>query len=78
MMSEGAVTWSSRKQPIVTLSTTEAEFVSPVAGACQAVWMRRILMEIGSLQTEGTKLMCDNASTIKLSKNPILHGRSST
>ena len=38
--------------------------------------MRRILKEIGSLQTEGTKLMCENASTIKLSKNSVLHGRS--
>ena len=38
--------------------------------------MRRILIEIGHSQIEGTKLMCDNTSTIKLSKNPVLHGRS--
>jgi len=76
MMSGGAVAWSSRKQPIVTLSTIEAEFVVVAACACQAIWMRRILKEIGHSQTEGTKLMFDNASTIKLSKNPVLHGRS--
>ena len=46
MISEGAVTWSFRKQPIITLSTTEAE----------AVWMTRILKEIGSLHTEGPNL----------------------
>jgi len=72
MMSGGAVAWSSRKQPIATLSTTKVEFV--VAVACQAIWMRRILEKIGHLQTEGTKLMCDNASTIKLSKNPVIYG----
>ena len=43
MMSGGAVAWSSRKQPIVTLSTIEAEFVAANACASQALWMRRIL-----------------------------------
>ena len=78
MMSGGAVAWCSRKQPIVTLLTTEAEFVAASACACQAIWMRRILKEIGHSQIEGTKLMCDNTSTIKLSKNQVLHGRSNT
>ncbi|KAL6183212.1 hypothetical protein ACLB2K_044623 [Fragaria x ananassa] len=46
MMNGGAVAWSSRKQPIVTLSTTEAEFVAVVSCACQAMWMRKILREV--------------------------------
>ena len=57
MMSGEAVAWSSRKQRIVTLSTTEAEFVVASACACQAVWMRRIVKEIGHSKIEGTKLM---------------------
>lgn len=75
MWSEGAVSWSSRKQPIVTLSTTEAEFVAAAACACQAVWMRRILEKLSHSQTS-TIVLCDNSSTIKLSKNPVMHGRS--
>lgn len=75
-MGDGAVAWSSKKQPIVTLSTTEAEFVVAVACACQALWMRRVLEELGWQQSEGIILMCDNTSTIKLSRNPVLHGRS--
>ena len=76
MMSGEPVAWSSHKQPIVTLYTTEVEFVAASAYACQAVWMSRILKEISHSQTEWTKLMCDNTSTIKLSKNLVLHRRS--
>ena len=76
MMGGGAVSWASKKQPIVTLSTTEAEFVAAAYGACQAVWMRNVIEEIGFKQGEGTILFCDNSSTIKLSKNLVLHGRS--
>ncbi|KAI5401249.1 hypothetical protein KIW84_065918 [Lathyrus oleraceus] len=39
MLSGEAVTWSSRKQPIVTLSTTEAEFIAAAGSSCQAIWM---------------------------------------
>jgi len=76
MLGGGAIAWASKKQPIVTLSTTEAEFVSAAFGACEAIWLRNVLEEIGCRQEEGTLVFCDNSSTIKLSRNPVLHGRS--
>jgi hypothetical protein len=76
MMGSGAISWASKKQQVVTLSTTEAEFVAAATSACQAIWLRRILEELQFYQHEPTVIHCDNSSTIKLSRNPVLHGRS--
>ena len=44
--------------------------------ACQGVWMKRILKELGHSDGDCTIVMRDNSSTIKLSKNPVMYGRS--
>ncbi|CAI0547259.1 unnamed protein product [Linum tenue] len=74
----GAVSWASKKQPIVTLSTTEAEFIAAAYCVAHCVWLRRILESVGwsSSVAEKTTILCDNSSAIKLSRNPVLHGRS--
>jgi hypothetical protein len=77
MLNSGAVSWSSKKQQIVALSTTEAEFVAAASTSSQAIWLRRLLEFLHNNQQQGpTLIYCDNMSTIKLSKNPVLHGRS--
>ncbi|KAF2319996.1 hypothetical protein GH714_021828 [Hevea brasiliensis] len=76
MLGSGAVSWSSKKQQIVTLSTTEAEFVAATSCACQAIWLRRILEDLKFKQQGAITIYCDSNSAIKLSKNPVLYGRS--
>ncbi|GAU29997.1 hypothetical protein TSUD_160820 [Trifolium subterraneum] len=70
-----AISWSSKKQPIVTLSTTEAEFVVAASCACQAIWLKKVMNQLGQKQEKCTVVYCDNSSSIKLSKNPVMHGR---
>ena len=68
--------WASKKQPIVTLSSTEAEYVAIAAAACQAVWMRRVLNELLHDQNDATQIVRDNKYAIALSKNHVFHKHS--
>eukprot|EP00253_Pinus_taeda_P016501 PITA_16501 len=74
-MGSGAISWASKKQSIVALSTTEAEYVASTAAACQTVWMRRMLRRLGQEQAKATVIFCDNSSAIALSKNSMFHKR---
>ncbi|KAG6530437.1 hypothetical protein ZIOFF_012676 [Zingiber officinale] len=67
--------WSSKKQPVVALSTTEAEYIAATNCAMQAIWLRKILDFLQHKQDGPTTIFCDNKSTIALSKNPVFHGR---
>ncbi|CAI7750055.1 unnamed protein product, partial [Closterium sp. NIES-54] len=70
----GAVSWRSKKQNKVGLSSCETEYMALHHGAKEVVWLRRLLEEIGVCQKEPTVILCDNESTVKLAKNACLHG----
>eukprot|EP00253_Pinus_taeda_P035853 PITA_35853 len=74
-MGSGAISWASKKQPIVALSTAKAEYVAATATTCQAVWMRRTLRSLCEEQAKGTMIFCDNSSAIALSNNSLFHKR---
>jgi hypothetical protein len=65
----GTVSWSSKKQPLVALSTTEAEYIAATDAAKEAIWLRRLIGELTSPLQQPTPLFCDNKSAIALSKH---------
>lgn len=68
------VSWHSKKQNSVALSTAEVEYI--FAGSCcaQILWMKQQLSDYG-LMLDHIPILCDNTSAFNLSKNPILHSR---
>jgi hypothetical protein len=68
------VSWTSKKQNSVGLSTAEAEYI--IAGACctQILYMKQTLLDFGVV-LEKVPLLCDNESAVKIANNPIQHSR---
>ena len=73
-MGVGAVTWSSKKQYIVTLSSTEAEYVAQTHAAKEAMYLRAFVQEIRRLD-KPIRINCDNQGAIALSKDNKFHAR---
>jgi hypothetical protein len=70
------VSWSNKKQPIVSLSSTEVEYKALCSATCEAIWLRWILEDVGEEQKVPTIIKCDNQSSIKLENNPVYHAKS--
>ena len=58
-MGSSVISWFSRKQSCVELSTTEAEYVAACSASCETVWLRKLLSYLFDLQLDAT---CDNQS----------------
>jgi histone deacetylase 1/2 len=69
------VSWSSRKQPTVSRSSTEAEYKALANGTAEAVWIQSVLTELGVRQSRPPVLWCDNLGATYLSANPMFHAR---
>lgn len=69
------VTWRSKKQRVVALSSVEAEFRGIKSGLTEILWLRRLVTELGLISQHPCKLFCDNKAAISISENPVQHDR---
>ena len=75
-MGTGAISWSSKLQSVVALSTTEAEYISAVSAGAEISWLRKLFTELGlNLSSTSSPLCIDNQSALAVAKNPEHHGR---
>lgn len=70
-----AVSWASRKQELVTLSTAEAEYVATTHAAKECIWLRRLTSQLFDPITTSTTLYCDNQAAIHLATDDNYHAR---
>ncbi|GJS95084.1 hypothetical protein Tco_0802052, partial [Tanacetum coccineum] len=68
------VSWVSKLQSVVAMSTTEAEYVASAQASKEAVWLKMLLEELGHKQEKIT-LFCDNQSALYLARNPAFHSK---
>lgn len=69
------VTWRSKKQKIVALSSTEVEFRGMEKGLCELLQIKRLLSEIGFGPDSAMILYCNNKAAIEISHNLFQHDR---
>lgn len=72
----GTVAWRSRRQPTVSLSTTEAEYMASTDATKQAVWLAQLLADLGFPIGTAFPILNDNRGAVELSKNPVAHDKS--
>ena len=75
LLAGGAVSWLSKKQATVALSTAEAEYVALSAATQEVIWLRRLLTDVGVPPEGPTVVHEDNQGAIAMAKNPVGHAR---
>lgn len=73
---DSLVSWSSKKQHVVSRSSTESEYRSLAHVAAEVSWIQSLLSEIGQPSQSTPIAWCDNMSALFLAANPVFHSRS--
>jgi hypothetical protein len=75
-LGSGLVSWFTRKQKSIALSSAKAEYMAASQASCEAIWLRNMLARLFGQEMPPIVIHCDNQSCIKLSENPVFNDRS--
>ncbi|KAL5795083.1 hypothetical protein ACOSP7_003677 [Xanthoceras sorbifolium] len=74
-LGSGTISWCSKRQPTVSLSTTEAEYRAAAMAAQESTWLIQLMNDLHQQVDYAVPLYCDNQSAILLAENPVFHAR---
>ena len=74
-LGDSLISWKSKKQDVVSRSSTESEYRAMAIATCEIVWLRLLLADIGVTISGPTPLHCDNKSAVQIAKNSVFHER---
>ena len=69
------VTWKSKKQSVVARSSAETEYRAMASTACELIWIKQLLKDMGIEFDQPMKMYCDNNSARHIASNPVFHER---
>jgi hypothetical protein len=70
-LDDNLVSWSAKRQTVVSRSSAEAEYRAVANGVAEATWLRQLLLELQAPPSRCTLVYCDNISAVYLSNNPV-------
>ena len=76
MLGESSITWDSRKQRMVALSSIESEYMALTEGAKEVIFLKKFFEKLNIEDSKRITIFCDNLGAIKLAENSVCHGRS--
>ncbi|OMO87828.1 Integrase, catalytic core [Corchorus capsularis] len=69
------ISWRTKRQQVVSKSSAEAEYRAMAVTVSELLWLRWLLTNLQSPQTEPTPLFCDNQAALHITANPVYHER---
>ena len=71
----GAVSWCSKRQPTIALSTTQAEYRAMAMATQENMWIKQLMKDLHQEINHAATLYCDNLSVVRLAENLVFHAR---
>ena len=70
------ISWFSKKQSNVALSTAEAEYIAACSACCEAIWIQKLMSGLFDMELDTIVILCDNQSCVNMKENSVFHEKS--